>query len=147
MTAKNRFDIDRLRRLLEAYGADHRRWPEDASAPARALVARSESARALLDEAKALDALLDGATAPEPSPELKAEILAAAGRPAQRPWAIPVWPFGALWKPVSALAAAAMLGIIAGTVLPSPFNGTESALEGEIGQLAMDTMFDQDNGQ
>lgn len=52
----------RFARILEAYGAEPRRWPEAERAAALAFLdARPELAKPMLEEARALDALLDAA--------------------------------------------------------------------------------------
>lgn len=140
MGADKRMDLDRLSTLLDAYGADRTRWPEAERAAAWALIENDDKARALYDEARTLDKLLSRASTIEPSPELKAAVLADAGRPRES-WLQALWPFGPVWKPVSALAAAIMLGIIAGVVLPDPFGSADVPLESEIGELAMSTVF------
>jgi hypothetical protein len=147
MGADNRIDLNRLGTLLDAYGADRTRWPEAERTGAWALIESNSAARALYDEACALDDLLGKASAIEPSPELKAEILAAAARTRQESWIAALWPFGAAWKPASALAAAIMLGIAAGVVLPNPFNEAERPLDGEIGELASNSVFGQEGEQ
>ncbi|MEQ9639974.1 MAG: hypothetical protein RIM84_08115 [Alphaproteobacteria bacterium] len=63
----------------------------------------------------ALDRLLDAYDAPEPDPGLATRIIASMPRPGPA-W----WPFGALWQPLSGLAAAALIGIVVGVALPSP---------------------------
>jgi len=143
MGADKQMDLDRLGELLDAYGADRGRWPEAERARARALIEANDRARDLYDDARALDDLLRRAGTIEPSLELKAEILAAAGRPRES-WIQALWPFGAAWKPASALAAAIMLGIAAGVVLPNPLGGGDEPLESEIGELAMSTVFEQE---
>jgi len=146
MAADRTIDLDRLSVLLDAYGADHSRWPEGERAAARALIEASDAARTLYEEAGALDDALARASAIEPSPELKAEILAAVGQPRES-WVQALWPFGAAWKPASALAAAVVLGMIAGVVLPNPFGGADDPFESEIGELAMSTVFEQEGEQ
>jgi hypothetical protein len=146
MAADKHIDLDRLSTLLDAYGADRARWPETERAAAWALVEANDKAHALYEEARALDGLLNQASVIEPSLELKAEVLAAASRPRES-WVQALWPFGAAWKPASALAAAVLLGIIAGVVLPNPLGGGDEPLESEIGNLAMSTVFDQENEQ
>lgn len=140
MGLDKRIDLDRLRTLLDAYGADRTRWPEGERGAAWALIEANDQARALFEDARVLDDLLSRASAIEPSLELKAEVLAAAGRPRES-WIQALWPFGAAWKPASALAAAVLLGIIAGVVLPSPFENGEVPIESEIDELAMTTVF------
>jgi len=146
MTGERQINLDRLGVLLDAYGADRSRWPEAERTAAWALIEAEPRARALYDEARALDGLLSRASVIEPSPELKAEVLAAASRPRES-WIQALWPFGAPWKPASALAAAILLGIIAGTVLPNPFGATDDPLESEIGTLALTTVYDQESEQ
>jgi hypothetical protein len=146
MAANEHIDLDRLSILLDAYGADRTRWPEAERASAWALIEADDKARALYEDARALDGLLSQASTIEPSPELKAEVLAAAGRPRES-WIEALWPFGAAWKPASALAAAVLLGIIAGVVLPNPLGSSDEPIESEIGELAMTTVFDIENEQ
>jgi hypothetical protein len=72
--------LERLARILEAYGADPARWPHAERDAARSLLDRSADARALRDAAAALDGLLDRAATAEPSPALAGRILARAPR-------------------------------------------------------------------
>jgi len=76
-------DVERLRRLLDAYGADPERWPMPDRAGATALLARSAEARAARDAAARLDRVLALAPAVEPSDGLADRVLAAA-RPRRR---------------------------------------------------------------
>jgi hypothetical protein len=146
MGADRKMDFDRLSTLLDAYGADRTRWPEAERASAWALIEADGKARALFEEARSLDHLLNRASTIEPSPELKATVLADASRPRES-WIEALWPFGAAWKPASALAAAVLLGIIAGVVLPNPLGSGDVPLESDIGELAMTTVFDQEGEQ
>ncbi len=132
-----KMDMARLAAILEAYGADDRRWPQDERAAALALLADSPEARALRDQAAALDTLLDVAGAPAPSPELMAMILAAAERPAWRQWLAEFWPFGPAWQPASAFAAAVVLGVAIGFGAPDlVLPGTGDALVAAAEDLA-----------
>ena len=146
MGADRKMDLDRLSTLLDAYGADRTRWPEAERAAAWALIEADDTARALYEDARALDGLLSRASTVEPSPELKAAVLADASRPRES-WIQALWPFGAAWKPASALAAAVLLGIIAGVVLPNPLGSGDEPIESEIGELAVTTVFDIENEQ
>ncbi len=122
-------DLARLGQILDAHGADPDAWPETERDDALALLASSAEARALNASAARLDRLLDRAPTLEPSPELKARVLAAAGE-AARPWrrrdawVLAVWPFGPVWRPAVALAVAALLGIAFGTVAPPGLVGS-----------------------
>ena len=87
-----RMNLTRLRDILDAYGADPRRWPAAERDAALALLSGSEEARALRDEAAALDTLLDTAQVPAPSPELMAAhkplsqlLLVIQNRPSSTP--------------------------------------------------------------
>lgn len=68
----------RFAALLDAYGADPARWPEEERAAALALLATSSDARARQREAAALDAMLGTAPPAPPSDLLVARVLAAA---------------------------------------------------------------------
>ena len=52
-------DMDRLTALIDAYGADPKRWPADERAAGLLLLANSAEARAYARDAEALDTLLD----------------------------------------------------------------------------------------
>lgn len=106
--------LDRLKELLDTYGADPDRWPLEERIAMLDLLARSETARDLAAQAASLDALLDRAPLPMPS-HAASEVLAdrvmrrlnlrsvlAAHRPA----------FG--WPNWVALAAAAVAGLVIG---------------------------------
>ena len=73
-------EVAALAALLEAYGADPARWPQEKRRAAEQLVARDPRARALLGEAQALDRLLDAAPGAEAGrvAALSTRILAAA---------------------------------------------------------------------
>jgi len=108
--------LARFEALLDAYGAEPRRWPAERRAAAEALLARSSEAQALHAAAGRLDGLLDAA-APAPAPaHLIGRVLAAAPKPAA---ARGVW-FAGLLKPAAGIAFAAVLGLGLGGVI-SPF--------------------------
>jgi len=75
--------MERLQRLLDAYGAAPERWPDAEREATQRLIMQSEAARARWEEAADVDRLLDGLPADSPSPSLTARILAAA--PCRRP--------------------------------------------------------------
>ncbi len=80
--------LDRLRTLLDAYGARPDAWPVAERAAADALLARSAEARALRDAAAALDAVLDRAPAIEPTAALAGRVLAGTPRPTVVPFSV-----------------------------------------------------------
>jgi hypothetical protein len=118
----------RLKRLIEAYGAEPERWPDAERAAAMALLKKSAEARALVAEARRLDRLLAaapvGSTAPAATAALRRRIAAlpeesAPGAPAAGSRTIGPWPAIRLWPSVAGLAAAGLIGFVVGwTELP-----------------------------
>jgi hypothetical protein len=100
--------LERLRELLEAYGAAAQRWPDTEREAAQRCIEQSAAARALWDEAADVDRLLDAVPAEAPSPALAARVLAdAPRRRSARGWR------GALAAAVPlAVAAAATLWLV-----------------------------------
>jgi len=110
-------DRERFANLLDAYGADFRRWPAETRAEAAAFAAQNADAAAMVAEARKLDAVLDTARGgAAPSPELADRILAFAPR-VVRP------AFGR--RALLALAACAVFGVVlgygGGLMAPPPF--------------------------
>lgn len=106
---------DRFSALLEAYGADRRRWPEAERAAAKTFVAaEAELTRPALAEADDIDALLHASAAPRVPMALRDRVIAAAttGRRAGKAGVERLaLVFGAGW------AAAACAGVAAGVIL------------------------------
>jgi hypothetical protein len=107
-------NAERQKRLIEAYGADPRRWPA-----ADRGVAIDGALDDDLTEARALDAWLQASPSPQPSPGLRDRVMASAleaglgrVRRAWRPDRL-AWFSGAGW------AAAACAGVVAGIGLTS----------------------------
>ncbi len=75
----------RFAEVLDAYGADPRRWPASERDAALALLASSPAARAQLQVAASLDAALDAHAVSPPSSALRAALIAAAPQP-RRGW-------------------------------------------------------------
>jgi hypothetical protein len=116
--------LARFAGLLDAYGAEPRRWPADRRAWAEALLARSPDAVALRATAARLDGLIDAAGV-EPAPaHLVGRVLASAPQSslaeAQRQSSRPRGWLAGLMKPALGVAFAALLGIVLGGVV-SPF--------------------------
>jgi hypothetical protein len=117
--------LDRLRAIVDAYGADPARWPAAERAAGEALVAGSPSARALVADAAPLDTALDTLPALRPTPAMRTAVLAAAPRPPAPSFAARLregWRelFGELggWQTAGGiLAAALVLGIVSGRML------------------------------
>ncbi|MEZ5961983.1 MAG: hypothetical protein R3C30_16400 [Hyphomonadaceae bacterium] len=99
-------DRERFAELLDAYGADFRRWPAETRAGAAAFAARDAEAAALIAEAREFDAMLDSARElPAPTPEFVERILAFAPRVVR-----PAFDRRAM----VALAACAVFGVVLG---------------------------------
>ena len=108
---------DRLKELIAAYGADHRRWPEPERAAALELLRRLPALRAEIDRMAALDAALDRWTNPAPSIDAAALAARVSATPQRRPMAGKVfrfrWPDFA-WPNAAGLAAVAVAGFLVG---------------------------------
>lgn len=126
--------MDRFKAIVEAYGADERRWPLGERAAALTFSAASVEAAAVLAEARALDLMLDEAPLPQPSIELTSRILEQAPRAAAAPLVGAatrpptmidratgilnlLWPRTGMARPAGLLAASLMVGFLVG------FNG------------------------
>lgn len=97
-------DRERFEVLLDAYGADFRRWPADARGAGEALAAQDAGVGALLRDAQSLDRTLDLAAGAPDTSTLASRILAAA--PRRRA------PFDT--RAAMALAACAVFGVVLG---------------------------------
>lgn len=110
--------FQRFAQIVEAYGADPRRWPGDERAAARAFAqAHPAQAQPCLAAAAALDAVL-AADALEPvSRSLQRRIVASANAPGGR--LSFTWRPGWRWLPGAALAGAGVAGLVAGAAAMS----------------------------
>lgn len=109
----------RLLSIIEAYGADPERWPEDEREDALSLLEHSTTAIAI-QEAARLDTLLAKSPAPGPSLALRAGIASIPARHGAGTSSLSrlFWPFGAIWQPAIGLAAAAIIGLVVGVGSP-----------------------------
>jgi hypothetical protein len=71
-------ELAEFTRLVEAYGADPKRWPGERRTDALALVQSDPAAAAILDDARSLDEILDTAPNQAPSLVLRTAVAAAA---------------------------------------------------------------------
>jgi hypothetical protein len=108
-----------FQRLVEAYGADRRHWPDDRRPVAEAfLAAFPEQAAGILAADLSLDEALDVLRPPAPSAALQDRILAMSPRPRLQglggmfDWLRPG--VGAM------MAASCVAGVLAGVVLVAP---------------------------
>lgn len=112
--------LERLRILIEAYGAEPSRWPEDERGAAATLLAESAEARALVAEEAALDRLLARYDNPaEGAVNQLALVAAVTAQPQGAPLATLPRPANEnrieiSWRNIVALAAAAMVGFVVG---------------------------------
>jgi hypothetical protein len=135
--------LERFEALVDAYGAQSDRWPDEERSSALALLSDSAPAQQALHGATALDDLLDNllddAPVEEPSAALRRQILAAA--PERQPtWlerldrlSEQLWPFTPRWQPATGLAAAAAFGIVVGPMVPDTAAASEPV---DVAELA-----------
>lgn len=118
----------RFLRLLEAYGADPARWPEDERAAAERHMAGDPAARAAIEEARRIDALLGRMP---PVPELPAIALPLALPAQRRPLLQRLVHAGhgaawSMWPRVATLAMASIVGVVIGlSSVASHFSTTQ----------------------
>ena len=118
--------IDRLRTILEAYGAAPERWPEAEREGALALIAQSPEARAAVAAAQALDATLGAYANPAENAINPLKLVATITAQPQRPQAKTPARITIGWPNFAGLAAALVAGFIVGWsgldrhVLPAP---------------------------
>jgi hypothetical protein len=112
--------IDRLRILIEAYGAEPTRWPDNERSYAITLMAQSAEARALVAEAASLDRLLARYDNPaEGAVNPLALVTAVTAQPQGAPLTTLPRPANQnrieiSWRNFVALAAAAVIGFAIG---------------------------------
>jgi hypothetical protein len=104
-------DRQRFLTIVEAYGAEPRRWPASERDAALALASADAEAAAALAEAQALEAVLDANVPPQPSAATRRRILEAAPRRRRSALDLGWWISGA------GLAAAGVAGVVFGTTL------------------------------
>ena len=113
---EERMRPERFAAILEAYGAEPRRWPADERQSALEYLMTSQEARRLREDAARLDGLLGAVPPVRPSAGLRERILADA----------PVRASAGQTRIVTgALAASLLLGFIAGATLQAPAGAGE----------------------
>ncbi|MBI3784265.1 MAG: hypothetical protein HY270_12790 [Deltaproteobacteria bacterium] len=124
--------LERLRALLDAYGANPDRWPPQERAAALALLEQSPEAQRWRDASARIDALLDHAPGFEVSATLIDRSLAAAPTPAPSANRTPppyrhttrrVW----AWRIIAAAAPLAAAAVLVLWVLNKPSQTPERA--------------------
>lgn len=99
---------ERFEMLAEAYGGALERWPADAQAPARALLAADPRLSAVLTDADRLDAFLYASPEPDFGGVLRERLIGSAPRRA------PSWRRPQRWMAGAGLAAACVIGVFTG---------------------------------
>ena len=107
-------DRQRFFTIVEAYGAEPRRWPAAEREAALAFARRDLQAAAALAEAGTFDAVLDANVPPQPSAATRRRILEAAPRRRRSALDLGWWISGA------GLAAAGVAGVVFGATLSAP---------------------------
>ena len=133
---------ERFLEILDAYGADSRRWPEAERSDALRFAAIGEAD--ILDavaQARSLDDMLDGAAVPTLSTQAMARLRADARPSPLASFSAAVhkllqWQ-GPIWQPAGALAASLILGLTLG--LASPDYASSLAALGETNTETADS--------
>ncbi len=114
-------DIQHFVQLMDAYGSQPERWPQEKRDAALAFLIQSVEAQKLQNDACKLDDLLETRTVSEPSPFLKQRILRHIfSVPELTIWQeLKIWLVGTawpqyLWRPALTLLLPFTLGIILG---------------------------------
>ncbi len=138
MTMPTTLTEDRLRQLLDSYGADAGRWPDAERPAALALLAERPDLEGERREAARLDALLATAERPAASGALLGRLLETApqGAGRGRGWLSLLWPFGPAWQPAFGLAVALLLGVASGPLLPEA-DATQTAQQETTEEIAV----------
>lgn len=130
-------ELGRFREIVDAYGTDPRRWPEDEREKAVAFATSSQEARSLKAEAEKLDGLLSQAAEPISQPTLLDTVMGLSNEAQDRPQGSPVLPFGLnpsfLLPRLTSLAAAAILGFfVGGSVVDNTHYANAGSKDGEV---------------
>lgn len=114
-------DLETLKTLVDCYGTDPGRWPEDKQAGARALIARSAAARSIVHESMSLDAAMDRASVNVDVTALEARIMSAVARQSTSwmerfiDWLMPdLRQPVTLWRPALAASLPLVFGVVLG---------------------------------
>lgn len=130
-----RLALERFEELLDLYGTNLARFPEDERAAAAALLAANEDAQRLHAQALALEAGLQAMAAPEPSAALRRAVAEIPLRnPQPTAGAASIWPLR--WRSAWALFASAAVIVALGAVSGSMSRDVDLvALTGDRGEI------------
>ena len=140
-------NIERVKTIIEAYGGDPLRWPQDERDEALAMLGQSDALESLLEDARRLDAVLDEITPPDaPTHALRMRILRAAEQTSGHTfiegfvdWRLDGTPRDRVLRPAMASLLPLLLGFALGVAAPE--NGADevlaqNVLADEVAQLA-----------
>ncbi len=121
MTHNQATNMNRLKTVLEAYGASEVAWPASERENLKDLLIQSEDAQVLLKQAQILDQLIDSKSTNLTAPS---SLIGAIMEDAESQLRLPVkWSLRAFLrpflKPASGLFAAACLGVLIGFSSPN----------------------------
>jgi hypothetical protein len=141
MTSRDPFTVQRFSELLDIRGPELERWPEPERSAGQSLLSESEQARAALERAAQLAVFLDVVAVPEPSAQLTARVLEV---PIRHPRSEPAswWPFATFARPLLGLAAATLLGIVTGALVPPSVDELPSSDWDDMSELALGAHLD-----
>lgn len=132
-----RMTPERGRAILDAYGADSRRWPAHERDAALDLMRKDKALRQAFDEAFLLDQALDALPQPAlPRPNFEARLLAAAPAPRHGFMRLRLNELqnALAWRPAMTICAVALIaGFWAGGLYFAP----AAALDGDLFQSAL----------
>ncbi|REG49702.1 hypothetical protein B0G80_6101 [Paraburkholderia sp. BL6669N2] len=118
---------ERFQQIVEAYGAEPRRWPQQERAAAQAWAqSHRAEAEALLAQAAGVDAWLSADKVEPPGAALLERVLGSA--PVRQPGA----PRRRLWWSGAAVAGVGLLGGVAGALAVSFFVLTETGVQAPL---------------
>ena len=117
---------ERLTAIVNAYGGNAARWPEDERAAAVSFLESDPGARGLIDDALRLDDALDCLPHVRIAPSIHARVIAAFDAIAAKPslrrvlarLSEAIWPGAPWWQPSAALGMALIIGIMLGVMAP-----------------------------
>lgn len=111
--------LDRFLDLLDRHGPVIDRWPAADQDGAETLLAASPPAQSAVADARAVTRALNDLRVAAPSAALLGRILDAAPRP--RRWISELLS----WRPAVAFAAALLVGVYLGAVMPTPVQASD----------------------
>jgi hypothetical protein len=133
--------LERLERIISAYGADPAHWPEAERESAERLMAHSPVARDLLIRADQLDRALSRVAADVPDAAVARLAAATAFPPPRisRPSLLDRLAYlaSAFWPRATVLAGMAALGIVAGLTTEPVYSGSDAGTV-VVGDLTAD---------